>query len=86
MPLTSLREYLDKHNTRYIVISHSPAFTAQNGISWLLAWSTRKGVITGVSEAVGLWIAITGLAQAYKASPPDRLRSSSRTRFSQASQ
>jgi Ala-tRNA(Pro) deacylase len=29
MPLTSLREYLDKHNVHYIVISHSPAFTAQ---------------------------------------------------------
>jgi Ala-tRNA(Pro) deacylase len=29
MPLTSLREYLDKHNIKYIVMSHSPAFTAQ---------------------------------------------------------
>src|SRR5262249_6574006 len=29
MALSSLKEYLDKHNTRYIVISHSPAFTAQ---------------------------------------------------------
>lgn len=29
MPLSSLREYLDKHNVQYIVISHSPAFTAQ---------------------------------------------------------
>jgi Ala-tRNA(Pro) deacylase len=29
MPLTSLRAYLDKHNVKYIVISHSPAFTAQ---------------------------------------------------------
>ena len=29
MPITSLREYLDKHNVHYIVISHSPAFTAQ---------------------------------------------------------
>lgn len=29
MPLSSLREYLDKHNLKYIVISHSPAFTAQ---------------------------------------------------------
>jgi Ala-tRNA(Pro) deacylase len=30
MPLTSLREYLDKHNVQYIVISHSPAYTAQS--------------------------------------------------------
>lgn len=29
MPLSSLREYLDKHNIKYIVISHSPAYTAQ---------------------------------------------------------
>ena len=25
MPLTSLKEFLDKHKVRYIVISHSPA-------------------------------------------------------------
>ena len=29
MPLSSLREYLDKHNIKYIVISHSLAYTAQ---------------------------------------------------------
>jgi Ala-tRNA(Pro) deacylase len=29
MPLTSLREYLDKHGVRYIVTSHSLAYTAQ---------------------------------------------------------
>jgi len=29
MPLSSLREYLDKHNVKYIVISHSLAYTAQ---------------------------------------------------------
>jgi Ala-tRNA(Pro) deacylase len=29
MPITSLREYLDKHKVKYIVVSHSPAFTAQ---------------------------------------------------------
>src|SRR5437867_11752823 len=29
MPLTILREFLDSHNVGYIVISHSPAFTAQ---------------------------------------------------------
>lgn len=29
MPLTSLRQYLDTHNVRYTVISHSPAYTAQ---------------------------------------------------------
>lgn len=29
MPLSSLRDYLDKHDVKYVVISHSPAFTAQ---------------------------------------------------------
>ncbi len=29
MPLSSLKEYLDKHNVKYIVVSHSPAYTAQ---------------------------------------------------------
>jgi len=29
MPLASLSEYLDKHSVKYIVISHSPAYTAQ---------------------------------------------------------
>ena len=35
MPLTSLKEFLDKHNVKYIVISHSPAYTAQ-GIAALV--------------------------------------------------
>ena len=29
MPLMRLREYLDKNNVKYVVISHSPAYTAQ---------------------------------------------------------
>jgi len=29
MPLTSLTEYLDQHSVKYIVISHSHAYTAQ---------------------------------------------------------
>jgi Ala-tRNA(Pro) deacylase len=29
MALSSLTEYLDKHNVKYLVITHSPAFTAQ---------------------------------------------------------
>jgi Ala-tRNA(Pro) deacylase len=34
MALTSLTEYLDTHNVAYVVISHSPAYTAQ-GIAGL---------------------------------------------------
>jgi Ala-tRNA(Pro) deacylase len=29
MAISSLREYLDKHGIQYIVVSHSPAYTAQ---------------------------------------------------------
>ncbi len=29
MPLTTLREFLDAHYVKYVVISHSPAYTAQ---------------------------------------------------------
>lgn len=29
MSLRSLKQYLDEHNVKYVVISHSPAFTAQ---------------------------------------------------------
>jgi Ala-tRNA(Pro) deacylase len=29
MPLSILREYLDEHSVKYIVVSHSPAYTAQ---------------------------------------------------------
>lgn len=29
MPLRKLREFLDSHNVRYFVVSHSPAYTAQ---------------------------------------------------------
>ncbi|MBV9623993.1 MAG: YbaK/EbsC family protein [Acidobacteria bacterium] len=29
MPTSSLTEYLDRHNIKYVRISHSPAFTAQ---------------------------------------------------------
>ena len=29
MPVKQLKEYLDAHNTKYVVITHSPAYTAQ---------------------------------------------------------
>src|SRR5947199_9949082 len=41
MPLTILRKFLDSHNVRYIVISHSPAFTAQ-GIAALAHISGKE--------------------------------------------
>jgi len=41
MPLTTLREFLDSHNIKYMVISHSVAYTAQ-GIAALVHLSGRK--------------------------------------------
>ncbi len=29
MPISRLREFLDSHNVKYFVVSHSPAYTAQ---------------------------------------------------------
>jgi len=41
MPLTTLREFLDSHNVKYMVISHSVAYTAQ-GIAALVHLSGKK--------------------------------------------
>lgn len=41
MPLTNLREFLDSHNIKYLVISHSVAYTAQ-GIAALVHLSGKK--------------------------------------------
>jgi len=41
MPLTKLREFLDSHNLKYLVISHSVAYTAQ-GIAALVHLSGKK--------------------------------------------
>lgn len=41
MPLTKLREFLDSRNVKYLVISHSVAYTAQ-GIAALVHLSGKK--------------------------------------------
>ena len=41
MPLSKLREFLDSHNVKYLVISHSVAYTAQ-GIAALAHVSGKK--------------------------------------------
>lgn len=41
MPLTKLREFLDSHNVKYLVVSHSVAYTAQ-GIAALVHLSGKK--------------------------------------------
>jgi len=41
MPLTKFRDFLDSHNVKYLVISHSVAYTAQ-GIAALVHLSGKK--------------------------------------------
>lgn len=41
MALSSLMEFLDRHNVRYVVVSHSPAYTAQ-GIAGLTHISGKE--------------------------------------------
>jgi len=41
MPLSKLRDFLDSHNVKYLVISHSPAYTAQ-GIAALAHVSGKR--------------------------------------------
>jgi Ala-tRNA(Pro) deacylase len=41
MPLTTLREFLDSHKVKYMVVSHSVAYTAQ-GIAALVHLSGKK--------------------------------------------
>jgi Ala-tRNA(Pro) deacylase len=41
MPLTNLREFLDSHHVKYLVISHSVAYTAQ-GIAALVHLSGKR--------------------------------------------
>jgi Ala-tRNA(Pro) deacylase len=41
MPLTNLREFLDSHHIKYLVISHSVAYTAQ-GIAALVHLSGKR--------------------------------------------
>jgi Ala-tRNA(Pro) deacylase len=47
MALTSLMEYLDMHNVPYVVISHSPAYTAQGvaGLAHIPGKELAKTVI-----------------------------------------
>jgi Ala-tRNA(Pro) deacylase len=52
MPLNKLREFLDSHNIRYIVFSHSLAYTAQ-GIAALTHISGKEIVKTVIAKIDG---------------------------------
>jgi Ala-tRNA(Pro) deacylase len=53
MPLTNLREYLDSHHIKYLVISHSTAYTAQ-GIAALVHLSGKKLAKTVIVKVDGV--------------------------------
>ena len=53
MPLTKLREYLDNNNVKYMVISHSLAYTAQ-GIAALVHVSGHKLAKTVIVKIDGV--------------------------------
>jgi Ala-tRNA(Pro) deacylase len=52
MQLTKLREYLDSHNIKYLVLSHSVAYTAQ-GIAALMHLSGKKLAKTVIARVDG---------------------------------
>jgi len=53
MPLSKLREFLDSHNVKYLVISHSLAYTAQ-GIAALAHVSGKKLAKTVIVKVDGV--------------------------------
>jgi Ala-tRNA(Pro) deacylase len=53
MPLSKIREYLDSQNVKYMVISHSIAYTAQ-GIAALVHLSGRKLAKTVIVKIDGV--------------------------------
>ena len=56
MSLSSLREYLDKHAVRDVVISHSPAFTAQGiaAVAHVPGQELAKTVVVKLDEELAL--------------------------------
>jgi Ala-tRNA(Pro) deacylase len=53
MPLSKLREFLDSHHTRYMVISHSLAYTAQ-GVAALAHVSGKRLAKTVILKIDGI--------------------------------
>lgn len=53
MPLSKLREFLDSHNVKYLVISHSLAYTAQ-GVAALAHVSGKKLAKTVIVKIDGV--------------------------------
>lgn len=53
MPITTLRQYLDSHNIKYLIVSHSIAYTAQ-GIAALVHLSGKKLAKTVIVKIDGV--------------------------------
>jgi Ala-tRNA(Pro) deacylase len=53
MPITTLRRYLDSHNIKYLIVSHSIAYTAQ-GIAALVHLSGKKLAKTVIVKIDGV--------------------------------
>ena len=71
MTLSKLREFLDSHNVKYLVISHSLAYTAQ-GIAALAHVSGKKLAKTVIVKIDGILAMAVIPAAAHV--DPDRLR------------
>jgi Ala-tRNA(Pro) deacylase len=56
MPLNQLRNFLDQHHIRYVVISHSKAFTAQGiaAVAHISGKELAKTVIVKLDGALGM--------------------------------
>lgn len=56
MPLATLKEFLDSHQVKYIVISHSPAYTAQGiaAIAHISGKELAKTVIVKIDGALAM--------------------------------
>ena len=63
MPVQMLREFLDYHRVKYVVISHSPAFTAME-----IAASAQT--LSGTAEHLQqLWVAVRPKETYYRIPP-----------------
>lgn len=56
MPIAKLRKFLDEHNVRYVLISHSKAFTAQGiaAVAHVPGKELAKTVIVKLDGALGM--------------------------------
>jgi Ala-tRNA(Pro) deacylase len=77
MPLSKLREFLDSHNIKYLVMSHSLAYTAQ-GVAALAHVSGKKLAKTVIVKIDGMLV--MAVIPASEHVDLDRLRTLSRAK------